>query len=143
MNKTTNELTYSEIRSKMVVDQCSGKNLGHVCDMVFDADLGKVIGVIAPFGKRGIFSKGQDIFIPLKCITNIGEDVIIVDVGSVSSPCGARQSKNAGAEECHREVPPISASATLSKCNEDPGCDHMCDKCMLFDCRFRWKGKVY
>ena len=81
MNKTTHELSYSEIRSKMVVDLNDGKNLGHISDMVFSPDLKKVMGIIAPLGKKGMFAKGQDVFIPVSCNKNIGEDVVIVDIG--------------------------------------------------------------
>lgn len=144
MNKTANEITFSEIRSKMVVDFNDGKNLGHVCDMVFTSDLSKVMGIIAPYGKKCMFVKGQDVFIPVSCIKNIGEDVIIVDIGSLTGmTCCKQNDKCADEKECKKEVPPIAASADFSAGCEDPGCDHRCDKCMLFDCRFRWKGKAF
>lgn len=143
MNKTANELTYSELRSKMVVDFNDGKNLGHICDMVFTSDLCKVMGIIAPYGKKGVFAKGQDVFIPVACIKNIGEDVIIVDIGALSgASCGSGQSKCDSQPDCAK-VPPVAASADFSSGTEDPGCDHRCDKCMLFDCKFRWKGKAF
>lgn len=140
MNKTTNELSYSEIRSKMVVDLNDGKNLGHISDMVFSPDLKKVMGIIAPLGKKGMFAKGQDVFIPVSCIKNIGEDVVIVDIGSLCGAPGVPPRE----EPCRpRDIPQAASGADLGAGEEDPGCDHRCDKCMLFDCRFRWKGKAF
>lgn len=140
MNKTTHELSYSEIRSKMVVDLNDGKNLGHISDMVFSPDLKKVMGIIAPLGKKGIFAKGQDVFIPVSCIKNIGEDVVIVDIGSLCGAPGVPPRE----EPCRpRDIPQAASGADLGAGEEDPGCDHRCDKCMLFDCRFRWKGKAF
>ena len=140
MNKTTHELSYSEIRSKMVVDLNDGKNLGHISDMVFSPDLKKVMGIIAPLGKKGMFAKGQDVFIPISCIKNIGEDVVIVDIGSLCGAPGVPPRE----EPCRpRDIPQAASGADLGAGEEDPGCDHRCDKCMLFDCRFRWKGKAF
>lgn len=140
MNKTTHELSYSEIRSKMVVDLNDGKNLGHISDMVFSPDLKKVMGIIAPLGKKGMFAKGQDVFIPVSCIKNIGEDVVIVDIGSLCGASGVPPRE----EPCRpRDIPQAASGADLGAGEEDPGCDHRCDKCMLFDCRFRWKGKAF
>ena len=140
MNKTTHELSYSEIRSKMVVDLNDGKNLGHISDMVFSPDLKEVMGIIAPLGKKGMFAKGQDVFIPVSCIKNIGEDVVIVDIGSLCGAPGVPPRE----EPCRpRDIPQAASGADLGAGEEDPGCDHRCDKCMLFDCRFRWKGKAF
>ena len=167
MNRTTHELSYSELRSKMVVDLNDGKNLGHISDMVFSPDLRRVMGIIAPLGKRGMFAKGQDVFIPISCIKNIGEDVII-EISQIGKVCHTRCAIYYLAGDCifPREgifgvalqggtVKPgdtlevlkvgdgAASAADLSAATEDPGCDHRCDKCMLFDCRFRWKGKAF
>ena len=134
MNKTTNELTYSEIRSKCVVDAGNGKNLGHVCDMVFTSDLKGVVGVIAPFGKRGMFGKSQDVFIPIGCIDSIGEDVIIVDIN------GADQldRQTTASDDCGCTVTPQEDNC-VDRNPDRPNCDRRCEKCMLFDCEYRWK----
>ena len=142
MNRTTHELSYSELRSKMVVDLNDGKNLGHISDMVFSPDLRRVMGIIAPLGKRGMFAKGQDVFIPISCIKKIGEDVIIVDIGALSGVCPPPP-KPCEKQQPPTDIPEAASAADLSAATEDPGCDHRCDKCMLFDCRFRWKGKAF
>lgn len=142
MNKTTNELTYSEIRSKCVVDAGNGKNLGHACDMVLSGDLKTVVGIIAPFGKKGVFSKCQDVFIPIGCIDSIGEDVIIVNIATLRETPEGNKVAGCKPQQKPKEVPPAACGADL-KCEDAPDCDHRCDKCMLFDCRFRWKGKAF
>ena len=84
--------------------------------------------------------KGQDVFIPVSCIKNIGEDVVIVDIGSLCGAPGVPPRE----EPCRpRDIPQAASGADLGAGEEDPGCDHRCDKCMLFDCRFRWKGKAF
>lgn len=140
MNRTGNELTYSELKLKDVVDFNDGKNLGHICDMVFSCDLKHVVGIITPYGKRGVFNKGQEIFIPLSCIKNIGQDVIIVDIGSLNNGKCSPVCKKEHEENEHCEDKP--------QCNNPapcppPKCDNRCDKCMLFDCQFRWKGTAH
>ena len=141
MNKTTNELTYSEIRSKCVVDAERGRNLGHVCDMVFTSNLKSVVGIIAPFEKREMFGKSQDVFIPVNCIDSIGEDVVIVNIGTLTEKADCNKVAGCNPPPPPKDVPPPSNCADLSECDR-PQCDHRCDKCMLFDCRFRWKGKA-
>lgn len=143
MNKTTNELTYSEIRSKCVVDAGNGKNLGHVCDMVFTSDFKGIVGVIAPFSKKGMFGKSQDVFIPIGCIDSIGEDVIIVNIGQLRETAEGNKVASCAPPPKPKDIPPAGCSADLSQCEGEPACDHRCDKCMLFDCRFRWKGKAF
>ncbi len=140
MNKRENNLSYQELKCKQIVDVNEGRNLGHLCDMVFTADAAKALGIIAPFGKRGIFGKGQEIFIPWKCIKNIGEDVIVVDISSLNGG-GCRPPEKNECDGACRNVPPVAAEASIPP-PEIPNCDRRCDKCMLFDCQFRWKGKM-
>lgn len=142
MNKSENNLSYQELKCKQIVDVNEGRNLGHLCDMVFTSDAARVLGLIAPFGKRSIFGKGQEIFIPWKCIKNIGEDVIIVDISSLNT--GHRPPEKRECDGSCQNVPPIAADASIPSppSPETPNCDRRCDKCMLFDCQFRWKGKM-
>ena len=115
MNKTTNELTYSEIRSKCVVDAGNGKNLGHVCDMVFTSDFKGIVGVIAPFGKKGMFGKSQDVFIPIGCIDSIGEDVIIVNIGQLRETAEGNKVASCAPPPKPKDIPPAGCSADLSQ----------------------------
>ena len=73
------ELTFSELRAKEVINTQDGKKLGKVCDVVLCYPENRWIGLIVPSG-RG-FGKKQELFLELKNIVKIGEDVILVNVG--------------------------------------------------------------
>ena len=77
------ELSFLELRTKEIVNCIDGRKLGRIIDLIFNADSGKVKGIIAPYCRKGFFSKSQDIYIP--------------------------------------------------------DCDGRCEKCMLFDCTYRWQ----
>lgn len=104
------EISFSELRCKELINVRDGRRLGRITDIIFSGESSKIKGVVAPYTKRSLLTKGQDIFIPWKCVKKIGEDVIIVDVnadGSCEPP------------------PPL------------PDCDRRCDRCGRRDCRFR------
>lgn len=76
------ENSFSEIRSKLVVNLVDGKKLGHIIDLIFDEQTAKILGVIVP-GARSFFSffkPKEDIFIPYHNICKIGEDTILVQL---------------------------------------------------------------
>ena len=74
-------LTFSDIRSKEVVNVNDGRRLGRPTDMVFDCRA-RVKGIVVPTPKRTIsFRKEEDIFIPWTAIIKIGDDVILVNLG--------------------------------------------------------------
>jgi len=77
----------SELRSKEVVNVCDGRRFGYVCDVEVDVCEGKVVYIVVPGEGGGIFSKSEDIRIPWKCITHIGEDIILVDVKELPNNC--------------------------------------------------------
>ena len=74
------ELTFSELRAKEGVNTQDGKRLGKACDVALCYPENKWIGIVVP-GGRGWSSKKNDLFIDLKHIVKIGEDVILVNVG--------------------------------------------------------------
>ena len=75
------ELTFSELRSKEVVNTQDGRKLGKACDVVLCYPENRWLGLVVP-GTGGIFRKRNDLFIDLKNIVKIGEDVILVNVGA-------------------------------------------------------------
>ena len=75
------ELTFSELRSKEVVNTQDGRKLGKACDIVLCYPENRWLGIIVP-GNGGMFRKRSDLFIDLKNIVKIGEDVILVNVGA-------------------------------------------------------------
>ena len=81
------ELTFSQLRAKEVVNTQDGKKLGKISDIVLCYPDNRWVGIIVP-GNRGFCSKKNDLFIELKRIVKIGEDVILVNVGAPQKQCG-------------------------------------------------------
>ena len=74
------ELTFSELRAKEVVNTQDGKKLGKASDVVLCYPENRWLGIVVP-GGRSWGCKKNDLFIDLKHIVKIGEDVILVNVG--------------------------------------------------------------
>ena len=78
------ELSFSELRAKDVINTQDGRKLGRVCDVALCYPENRWIGIIVPSSK-GVFKKAE-LFIELKNIVKIGEDVILVNVGLPKPP---------------------------------------------------------
>ena len=135
-----NDLSYCELRRREVINGIDGRRLGHIIDIVFSSESGKIRGIILPYGKRGLFQKSQDLFVPWQCVQKIGEDVILVEI--VDLPSGAPtcipSKKNDGrycGDRPHGGPPPPPPPPPA---REERDCDGKCEKCMLFDCSRRW-----
>ena len=89
------QLTFSELRTKEVINTVDGRKLGRVCDVALCYPEYKWVGVIAP-NSSGLFKK-EPLFIEPKNIVKIGEDVILVNVGAP---------KQGGGKGCHESPPP-------------------------------------
>ncbi len=74
------QLSFSELRAKEVVNTQDGKKLGKVCDVVLCYPENRWTGIVVP-GARGWGLKKNNLFIDLRNIVKIGEDVILVNVG--------------------------------------------------------------
>ncbi len=74
------ELSFSELRAKEVINTQDGKKLGRVCDIALCYPENKWLGLVVP-NARGWGLKKNNLFIDLRCIAKIGEDVILVNVG--------------------------------------------------------------
>ena len=73
------QLNFSQLRTKEVVNTQDGRKLGKVCDIVICYPENRWIGIVAPNGKW--FGTKRGLFIDLKHIVKIGDDVILVNVG--------------------------------------------------------------
>ena len=82
------EISYCELRSKMVINLMDGRKLGKIIDLVYDDCTAKVLGLVVPSSRSfgGIFRGREDIFIPYHCICKIGEDTILVQLGTPEPP---------------------------------------------------------
>lgn len=74
------ELSFSELRTKEVINTQDGRKLGKVCDVVLCYPENKWLGIVVP-GGRGFSFKKNSLFIDLRNIVKIGEDVVLVNVG--------------------------------------------------------------
>ena len=99
------ELTFTELRAKEVVNTQDGRKLGKVCDIVFCYPDNRWIGIVAPNGSSFSFKK-HGLFIELKNIVKIGEDVILVNVGLPT-----KQGKKGGLQPT---MPPCEAQSRRS-----------------------------
>ncbi len=131
MNNNSYEISFSELRCKEVVNAADGRRLGRIVDIVFSGENGKIKGIVTPAVKRSVFSKSQELFIPWRCVEKLGEDVIIVNIGSNDN----------GADECDNDKDRPHQKPYCKPKDEEkgPACDKQCEKCMLFDCERRWK----
>ncbi|MBE7086506.1 MAG: YlmC/YmxH family sporulation protein [Clostridiales bacterium] len=104
------ELSFSQLRAKEVINMQDGRKLGRACDVVLCYPENRWLGIVVP-GGRGVWKK-NDLFIDLRHIIKIGEDVVLVNVGMpkksngskcghgcASSPCGAGYSAASGGEQ--------------------------------------------
>ena len=133
------ETSYCELRRREVINGSDGRRMGHVLDLVFNATTGKINGIILPYGKRGVFGKSQDLFVPWQCVQKIGEDVIIVEINDLSGTpvcVPAKPDKPMPKPLPPSPPPPPPRGSRDAK----PECDGKCEKCMLFDCSRRWEA---
>lgn len=80
------EMSFSELRTKEVINTNDGRRLGKVCDIVFCYPENRVIGIVAPGGKGFSIWKNEQ-FIDMKNIVKIGDDVILVNFNMPPKPC--------------------------------------------------------
>lgn len=82
------EVSFSELRSKIVINLVDGKKLGHITDIIFEQSTAKILGLIVPCTKGffNFFRPPQDIFIPYHSICRIGQDTILVELSLSVNP---------------------------------------------------------
>ncbi len=68
-----------------VVSVNEGKNLGRVCDIAFFYPESTVKGFFVT-GSKGFHLSKSEIFVPIRQVVKIGEDVILVNAGDKPLP---------------------------------------------------------
>ncbi|MDE7401719.1 MAG: PRC-barrel domain-containing protein [Clostridia bacterium] len=79
------EFLFSQLKKMDVVCISDGKNLGKVCDLAFYFPENQLKGLFVTGCKGFKFSK-SDVFIPMRDVVKIGEDVILVKLGQEKPP---------------------------------------------------------
>lgn len=87
--------TIADFRDKEVINICDGRRLGYVVDVEFDVICGKILSIVVPGEKGGLFSfcRGDDLYIDWCKIQRIGDDTILVDIGN-ELECGCTKKNN-------------------------------------------------
>lgn len=73
-------IRFSELRCREVVNVCDGARLGYVSDIDIDPNCGRVCALIVPGKYRffGLLGREDDRVIPWDRIETIGEDIVLV-----------------------------------------------------------------
>lgn len=76
------KMRFSDFKEKEVINCRDGERLGYVCDLVFDINTGNILKIIIPGPCKiwGILGRDHEYIISYCCITQIGADVILVDI---------------------------------------------------------------
>ena len=71
-----------ELRQKEVINVCTCCSLGCVIDVEIDVKTGGVLALIVPGPGRfpSFWCRDNEFVIPWKCICQIGEDIILVEI---------------------------------------------------------------
>lgn len=71
-----------ELREKEVINLCTCKRLGCVCDVELDLCKGCLESLIVPeAGKfHGFFGYNAEYVIPFSCVKQVGKDLIMVEI---------------------------------------------------------------
>lgn len=69
-----------ELRQKEVINTKDGCRFGYISDVIVDIDTGKIIKLVVPGPGKvfGFFGREQEYHIPWSCITQIGDDIILI-----------------------------------------------------------------
>lgn len=79
------EVNFSDLKQKDVINLSDGRHLGRVCDIAFTFPENKVLGFTVT-GCKGFRFSRQEVFIPVKNVTKIGEDTVLVNLEKDSRP---------------------------------------------------------
>lgn len=71
------DISFNDLRNKEIINLCDGSRMGHIVDMIFSSENGKIRGIVAP-GEKRLFKKTDEIFIPIEKVRRIGDDVILI-----------------------------------------------------------------
>ena len=103
------ETSFSELRTKEVINTADGRRLGKVCDLVFCYPKNRVLGIVVPVGRGFGFWKSEQ-FIDMKNIIKIGDDVILVNFNMPPKPCGHKHGRGCGGGNTPPPPPPLYPS---------------------------------
>jgi len=68
----------SDIREKDVINVCTGKRIGYICDFVIDASCGRIVSVIVSCNYFSLMGNKNSVCIPWDKVSCIGDDAVLV-----------------------------------------------------------------
>lgn len=82
------ESSFLDLRCKEVINVVDGRKLGHIIDVCFELNSGKITGFIVPGDTSfwNVFKSGNQMFVPYSQICKIGEDSILVEIYAPTCP---------------------------------------------------------
>lgn len=77
-----NTIRIFELKAKEVINECSCKRLGCICDLDIDICSGCIVNIIVPGPAKfcGAFGRDTEFVIPFRCIKCIGDDIVLVNI---------------------------------------------------------------
>lgn len=101
------QYSFAELSKKTVINVADGKELGSVCDLIFNG-CGNVLGIVVP-GKKSLLrsiTSADNIYIRWNRIMKIGTDVILVElVGGVACACSNNDQVSVQEDQSQEELP--------------------------------------
>ena len=88
------ELSFQDLKCKLVINVADGKILGNIIDILFTPLNGKILGFLVPGAKKSFFKPCENIFIPYSQVCKIGIDVILVELFVDTKPACPCPPKN-------------------------------------------------
>ncbi len=75
------EQRFTDLRCREVINVNDGCRLGYVGDLDIRIPEGEITAIIVPGRLRffGLFGRGEEHYIPWRCIKRIGDDVILIE----------------------------------------------------------------
>ena len=72
---------FTDLRCKEVINISDGCRLGYVGDLDIRIPEGEITAIIVPGPLKffGLLGRGEEFYIPWRCIKRIGDDVILVE----------------------------------------------------------------
>ena len=72
---------FTDLRCKEVINISDGCRLGYVGDLDLRIPEGEITALIVPGPLKffGLFGRGEEYYIPWRCIKRIGDDVILIE----------------------------------------------------------------
>ena len=71
-----------ELKQKEVINICDCRKLGYIVDVEFNPKDGCIEAFLipGPGGFCGLFGREEEFVIPFRCVRQIGEDIVLVEV---------------------------------------------------------------